>query len=81
MREQIPREAHGQWEPDLNREDILSIIKKSNVGRQKHLIPLRMRRMAASPFAFLRGAAAVMAHDLSKTPTMGCDVVLAGMHM
>ncbi len=78
MRERVPREAHGQWKPDENREDILSIIKKSNVGRQQHLVPLRMQRMAASPFAFLRGAAVVMAYDLSKTPTMGCNVVLAG---
>jgi uncharacterized protein (DUF2252 family) len=78
MRERIPREAHGQWEPDRKREDVLSIIKKSNIGRQKHLVPLRMQRMAASPFAFLRGAAAVMAYDLSKTPMMGCNVALAG---
>jgi uncharacterized protein (DUF2252 family) len=78
MRERVPREAHGDWKPALNREDILSIIKKSNAGRQEHLIPLRMQRMAASPFAFLRGAATVMAYDLSDTPTMGCNVVLAG---
>lgn len=78
MREHVPREAHGQWKPEEKREDILSILKKSNVGRQQHLVPLRMQRMAASPFAFLRGAAAVMAYDLSKTPTMGCNVALAG---
>src|SRR5580704_9744417 len=78
MRESVPRELHGQWKPDAQREDVLSIIRRRNAGRQEHLIPLRMQRMAASPFAFLRGAAAVMAYDLSKTPTMGCNVVLAG---
>src|ERR1700691_4903822 len=78
MRESVPRESHGQWKPDEKREDILSIIKRSNAGRQKRLIPLRMERMAASPFAFLRGAVAVMAHDLFRTPTIGFNVVLAG---
>lgn len=78
MRESVPRELHGQWKPDDQREDVLSIIGRRNAGRQKRLIPLRMERMAASPFAFLRGAAAVMAYDLSPTPTMGYDVVLAG---
>jgi uncharacterized protein (DUF2252 family) len=78
IRERVTRESHGQWKLADKREDILSIIRKSNVGRQQHLIPLRMQRMAASPFAFLRGAAAVMASDLSNTPTIGCNVVLAG---
>jgi uncharacterized protein (DUF2252 family) len=78
MRETVPREVHGQWKPDANREDILSIIRRSNAGRQQRLIPLRMERMAASPLAFLRGAAAVMAHDLFPTPTIGFNVVLAG---
>jgi uncharacterized protein (DUF2252 family) len=78
MRESVPRELHGQWKPDAQREDVLSIIRRRNAGRQKRLIPLRMERMAASPFAFLRGAAAVMAYDLNPTPTMGYEVVLAG---
>jgi hypothetical protein len=78
MRESVPRELHGQWKPDAQREDVLSIIRRRNAGRQKRLIPLRMERMAASPFAFLRGAAAVMAYDLNPTPTMGYNVVLAG---
>jgi uncharacterized protein (DUF2252 family) len=78
MRESVPRELHGQWKADAQREDVLSIIRRRNAGRQKRLIPLRMERMTASPFAFLRGAAAVMAYDLSPTPTMGYNVVLAG---
>jgi uncharacterized protein (DUF2252 family) len=78
MRGSVPRELHGQWKPDDQREDVLSIIRRRNAGRQKRLIPLRMERMAESPFAFLRGAAAVMAYDLNSTPTMGCNVVIAG---
>ncbi len=78
MRESVPRELHGQWKPDAHREDVLTIIRRRNAGRQKRLIPLRMERMAESPFAFLRGAAAVMAYDLNPTPTTGYHVVLAG---
>ncbi|MBB5341049.1 DUF2252 domain-containing protein [Tunturiibacter gelidoferens] len=78
MREHVPREMHGQWKPSAKRGDVLSILAKSNVDRQQNLVPLRMQRMSASPFAFLRGAAAVMAYDLSTTPTIGCNVVLAG---
>jgi uncharacterized protein (DUF2252 family) len=78
MRESVPRELHGRWKPDAQREDILSIIRRRNAGRQKRLIPLRMERMAESPFAFLRGAAAVMAYDLNPTPTTGYHVVIAG---
>ena len=49
-----------------------------NAGRQEQFVPLRMGRMAASPFAFLRGAAAVMAWDLSHTPVSGMQVVIDG---
>jgi len=41
-------------------------------------VPLRTGRMAASPFAFLRGAAAVMAWDLSHTPVTGIQVWIDG---
>ena len=78
LREIVPRESHGQWAPTKDRADVLSILKKGNIGRLQDLVPLRMGRMAASPFAFLRGSAAVMAHDLAKTPDMGFKVVLDG---
>lgn len=78
LRDVVPRESHGQWVPAKDRADVLSILKKGNIGRVQKLVPLRMGRMAASPFAFLRGAAAIMAHDLAKTPDMGFKVVLDG---
>ncbi len=78
LRERVPRELHGQWTPSPKRLNILSLLDRSNVGRQKELIPLRMGRMAASPFAFLRGTAGIMAYDLSATPNMGYTVVLDG---
>ncbi len=78
MRQKVSREVHGQWKPDPNREDVINLLKESNVGRQQHLIPLKMERMAASPFAFLRGAAGIMGYDLAKTPDIGCNVIIAG---
>jgi uncharacterized protein (DUF2252 family) len=78
LRVKVPRESHAGWIPPKNRPDPVSIVLASNKGRQPELIPLRMGRMAASPFTFLRGAAAVMAWDLSKTPSMGHTVVMDG---
>src|SRR5664279_5164769 len=78
QRERAPRESHADTEPVTDRPDPLDRLAASNVGRQEDLIPLRMGRMAASPFAFLRGAACVMAWDLSKTPTSGIQVVMCG---
>jgi uncharacterized protein (DUF2252 family) len=73
-----PREAHGDWRPAADRPDPVDLIEASNKGRVAELVPLRMERMAASAFAFLRGAAVVMAWDLSHTPSMGLDVVIDG---
>jgi len=78
LRRRTPRESHGVVKQVGNRPDPLDLLAASNVGRQTHLIPLRMGRMAASPFAFLRGAACVMAWDLSKTPSNGIRVIMDG---
>src|ERR1700761_2889584 len=78
LRTTVPREAHAHWKPAQQGRDILAIIRKTSAGRQKQLLPLRNERMAASPFAFLRGATDVMAFDLAATPTIGLKVVLAG---
>jgi len=78
LRRKVPREAHAEWKPGKNRPDPLKLLAASNKGRQEHLIPLRMGRMAASPFAFLRGSACVMAADLSTTPISGIPVIIDG---
>jgi hypothetical protein len=78
LRAAIPRESHAGWTPAPKRPNPVALIKASNAGREKDLIPLRMERMAASPFAFLRGACAVMAWDLSHTPSTGLNVVIDG---
>src|SRR6185436_16958338 len=47
-------------------------------SRVPELVPIRYGRMSASPFAFFRGAAAVMAHDLADSPVSGFRAQLCG---
>ena len=78
LRRAVPLESHAEWKTWKGRPDPLKLLTASNIVRQKDLIPLRMGRMAASPFTFLRGSACVMAADLSKTPITGIPVIIDG---
>jgi uncharacterized protein (DUF2252 family) len=78
LRDAVPFDAHAAWQPESDRPDALERVLANNAGRQERLIPLRMSRMAASPFAFLRGAATVMAWDLAHTPSIGHHVMIDG---
>ncbi|SDU68658.1 hypothetical protein SAMN04488548_1343312 [Gordonia westfalica] len=61
------------------RADPLAILARQAQNRVPDLIPVRHARMAATPFTFYRGAAAVMADDLSRTPTPASSPSCAGM--
>lgn len=78
LRDSVPFDAHAAWQPESSRPDAVARVLANNAGRQERLIPLRMSRMAASPFAFLRGAASVMAWDLAHTPSIGHHVMIDG---
>jgi uncharacterized protein (DUF2252 family) len=78
LRRKVPRESHAMWAPWKGRPDPLKLLAASNKGRQANLIPLRMGRMAVSPFTFLRGSACVMAADLSMSPITGIPVIIDG---
>lgn len=78
LRRAVPRESLAEWNHRKSRPDPLKLLAVSNKGRQPHLVPLRMGRMASSPFAFLRGSACVMACDLSSTPVSGIPVIMDG---
>ena len=78
LRKAAPRESHAEWTPWKGRPNPLELLAASNKGRQKHLVPLRMGRMAASPFTFLRGSACVMGCDLSRSPISGIPVIIDG---
>src|SRR5215475_4997391 len=58
--------------------DPVMILEGQNSVRIRELVPVRMGRMAQSPFAFFRGAAAIMAHDLATTPITGITVQACG---
>lgn len=78
LRAAAPRSAHAGWKPPEDRRDPISLLHQSNDGRLPQLIPVRFARMAESPFAFFRGAAAIMAADLATTPTSGIRVQACG---
>jgi uncharacterized protein (DUF2252 family) len=70
-RKQMRRQDHCQWQPQLRRHAPLALIEESMRGRVPSLIALKYGRMTASPFGFFRGAAPVMASDLSLLPHTG----------
>jgi uncharacterized protein (DUF2252 family) len=77
-RSAAPRPAHAEWVADGDREDPVAILERQAVTRVAELVPIRYARMAASPFAFYRGSAAVMAADLARTPASGLRVQACG---
>jgi uncharacterized protein (DUF2252 family) len=78
LRKQVPRSIHGEWTPAPDRPDPLRLLQAQDEGRLQYLLPIKYGRMVASPFAFLRGSAIVMASDLANKPVTGLDVVLCG---
>jgi len=78
LRERTPRERHAGWTPRDGRPDPIGLLIKSNETRLPNLVPIRYGRMLTSAFAFLRGSAAVMACDLSRTPKTGIRVQACG---
>ncbi|MFI4941553.1 MAG: DUF2252 family protein, partial [Burkholderiales bacterium] len=78
LRERIPRSAHGKWRPASKGRDVIGMLEQSNVGRVPELVSIRYGRMLQSPFAFLRGAASIMAYDLSGTAASGIRTQVGG---
>jgi uncharacterized protein (DUF2252 family) len=77
-REHTPRSSHGAWQPADGREDPIAVLERQADSRVPELLPIRYGRMMVSPFAFYRGAAAIMAADLAPTPASGFSVQLCG---
>jgi uncharacterized protein (DUF2252 family) len=77
-RKQAPRTAHGAWKPAADRPDPLALLRAQDDARMADLVPIRWGRMSASPFAFYRGSAALMAADLAPLPRSGLAVQLCG---
>jgi uncharacterized protein (DUF2252 family) len=77
-REVVHRTDQGTWAPAPNRPDPVESVVTATKDRLPDLIPIKMGRMAVSPFNFFRGAAALMAADLATLPTTGLRVQLCG---
>ncbi|MFI8241499.1 DUF2252 domain-containing protein [Streptomyces sp. NPDC085866] len=77
-RKHAPRSAHALWLPSADRRDPVAVLERQGRDRLPELLPIRYGRMAGSPLAFLRGAAAVMTADLAGQPHTGLTVQLCG---
>jgi uncharacterized protein (DUF2252 family) len=77
-RQTVPRSAHGEWSPAEDRPDPVALLQAQAATRLQELVPIRYGRMLVSPFTFYRGAAAVMAADLARTPDSGIIVQACG---
>src|SRR5215472_15891195 len=77
-RNRIPLGAHAEWQPPANRPDPVEILIEQGKSRIPELLPVRYARMKADAFAFLRGAAAIMARDLARGPTAGLRLQVCG---
>jgi uncharacterized protein (DUF2252 family) len=78
LRRQVPRRSLGDWSAPPGRPDPVQLIIESHQGRLDWLIPVRVGRMAATPYGFLRGAAVVMAADVAALPSTGITPVICG---
>ena len=78
LRNRVPRSSLGDWTPPADRPDPVDLVIESHEGRLDWLIPLRVGRMVASPYGFLRGTAIVMAEDVAHLPATGITPVICG---
>jgi uncharacterized protein (DUF2252 family) len=77
-REVASRKSQGEWAAPAGRAGPIGMLERQGETRVPELLPIRYARMAASPFAFFRGNAAIMAADLAETPRSGLIVQLCG---
>jgi uncharacterized protein (DUF2252 family) len=73
-----PRGSHAEWAPAPDRPDPVDLLETQARDRIQELMPIRYSRMMASPFAFMRGSAIIMANDLASTPKTGIQAQLCG---
>jgi uncharacterized protein (DUF2252 family) len=77
-RSRVPRTRHAEWDSSMRHVQPLDLLEDQARTRVPDLVPIRYGRMAASPFAYFRGAAAPMAADLSALPRTSLHVQLCG---
>jgi uncharacterized protein (DUF2252 family) len=78
LRGRRPRRDLALWTPAPDRPDPVDVLRLSNAKRLPTIVPIRVGRMAADPFALLRGSAQMMAIDLRSQSTSGVAVQACG---
>jgi uncharacterized protein (DUF2252 family) len=78
LRSQVPRRTLGTFDESPVRPDPVEVLQQQATSRVPELVPIRYGRMLTSPFAFYRGAAAIMAIDLASSPSLDLRVQLCG---
>ena len=78
LRGGVPRHALAAWKKPADRVDPIAYLQASDAERLPELVPIRWGRMLASPFAFYRGSAGLMAADLARMPGPGLHVQACG---
>ena len=78
LRSQVPRSSLAMWVPADDRPDPVQQVIAAHEDRLDWLIPVRIGRMIASPYAFLRGTAGIMARDFASLPATGIAPVICG---
>ncbi|HYN32269.1 MAG TPA: DUF2252 family protein, partial [Ilumatobacteraceae bacterium] len=77
-RREVPRTTHAELNTGLVRPDPIALLEQQAETRVPELVPIRYGRMLVSPFTFYRGAALIMASDLSGGARSGLNVQLCG---
>src|SRR5215204_847358 len=78
MRRQVPLEAHAQLDGRGSNSDPVKLLEQQSADRVPELIPIRYGRMLVSPFTFYRGAALLMATDLTQGPRTDLTTQICG---
>jgi uncharacterized protein (DUF2252 family) len=78
LRDRVKRSDLGHWRPKEDRADPIDLVESAHSGRLERLVPVRVGRMVSSPYAFLRGSAALMAEDFATMPRTGIEPVICG---
>lgn len=79
LRQRVPRSELAEWHPPaVGRPDPVELIIESHRGRLEWLVPVRVARMAASPYGYLRGSAVVVAEDVAHLPSTGITPIVCG---
>lgn len=78
LRHDVPRSSLGRWDPPDDRPDPVEIINRTHASRHPGLIELRIERMLASPYGFLRGTPDICARDCAMSAATGILAIICG---